>query len=106
MSTNSPHDGHSAGAARSGRPSRPWVGVALLLALIALAAGAWSLQELHRVTERTGKLALELRRSGERMEVAARESAELRAQLRVLEDRNASVDRTLAEIRTALNQVV
>ena len=100
MSTNLPADGRPASMARPGQSSRPWVGVALLLALIALAAGAWSLQELRRVTERTGKLALELRRTGVRMEDSAQDSAELRAQVRVMEDHNAGVDRTLAETRS------
>jgi uncharacterized protein HemX len=50
-------------------------------------------------------LAQELRRAVERMETAARETNELRAQVRELADHNASVDRTLAETRAALNQV-
>ncbi len=106
MSTNLPPDAHSAGVARPGRGSRVWVVLALLLALVALAAGAWSWLELRRVTDHTGKLALELHRTGERLDSAGRESGELRAQIRALADHDAAVDRTLAETRAALNQVV
>ncbi len=106
MSTNLPADGHAAGVARPGRSSRPWVGMAFLVALIALAAGAWSLQELHLIKARTGNLAMELRRAGDRMEAAARDSAELRVQVRALADHNAGADSMLAETRAALNQVV
>ncbi|OGT82029.1 MAG: hypothetical protein A3H91_03215 [Gammaproteobacteria bacterium RIFCSPLOWO2_02_FULL_61_13] len=106
MSTNLPADGHAAGVARPGRSSRPWVGMAFLVALIALAAGAWSLQELRQVKSRTENLAMELRRAGDRMEAAARESADLRAQVGELSNHNVGVDRTLAETRAALNQVV
>jgi len=106
MSTNLPPDGHSAGVARPGRSSRMWEGVALLLALLALAVGAWSLLELRRVTGHAGNLDQELRRAGERLDGAARAAADLRAQVQALADHDAGADRALAEIRAALNQMV
>lgn len=106
MSTSLPPDGHAAGVTRPGRTSRPWVGVALLLALIALAGGAWSLLELRRVMSHAGNLDQELRRAGERLDASVHASADLRAQVQALADHNAGVDRALAEIRAALSQMV
>ena len=106
MSTNLPADAQVTGVAQPGRMFRPWVGIALVLALIALAAGAWSLLELRRITDRTGKLALELQRNGERLEAAGSESGKLRGQIQELADHGAAVDRELADTRATLNQLV
>ena len=78
--------------------------MALLLALMALAAGAWSLLELRRVTDHGGMLAQELRRGGTRMEAVARETGELRALIRELADRAAGMDRRLDETRAVLDR--
>lgn len=105
MSTDSSRDGPSQVAARPARRSGPWTGAALLLALIALAAGAWSLLELRRISDRGDALTLELQQAGIRIQAAAREAGDLRAQVRELADHDAGVDRRLDETRAALQRV-
>ncbi len=103
MSTNSRPVPHAVPPPR--RAAGLWAGLALLLALAALAAGAWSLLQLRLTSDRAVAQDLELKQAQARTEAASREAAVLRTQVRELADRAAGMERRLDETHAALDQV-
>lgn len=93
-------------ATPSGRRHGPATWLALLLALGALLACAWFLQELRRVSAHAGAQALDAQRAALRLDTVAAELGGMRAQVRELAALESELAERLAATRAALDPLL